>query len=285
MRLTVFGMGYLGVTHSACMAELGHEVLGVELDQEKLARLRNGDLPIYEPGLQELLVKHLESGQLRLTASYEEAADWGDVFFIAVGTPQKEGEFAADLRYVEAVVEQLVPLLTRDAVVLGKSTVPVGTAARLATRADELAKDVTAEIAWNPEFLREGCAIKDTLGPIVWCWVVIRQGRAEAVAREVYAPLLAEGTPFIVTDLATSELVKTAANAFLATKISFINSIAEICSAAGADVKAVAEAMGHDPRIGRHFLRPGLGFGGGCLPKDIRAFMARAGELRCRGSC
>ena len=188
MRLTVFGMGYLGVTHSACLAELGHEVLGVELDQEKLARLRNGDLPIYEPGLQELLVKHLESGQLRLTASYEEAADWGDVFFIAVGTPQKEGEFAADLRYVEAVVEQLVPLLTRDAVVLGKSTVPVGTAAKLASRADELAKDVTVEIAWNPEFLREGCAIKDTLEPDRLVLGRDPQGRAEEVAREIYAP-------------------------------------------------------------------------------------------------
>jgi UDPglucose 6-dehydrogenase len=272
-------MGYLGITHAACMAELGHDVLGVEVDEDKLAKFAAGTLPIYEPGLEELYRKHIESGRLRVTASYEDAAEWGDVFFVAVGTPQKDGDFAADLRYVDAVIDSLVPLLRRDAVILGKSTVPVGTAHQLANRADELAKDVTVEVAWNPEFLREGSAVADTLRPDRLVVGVQPGGRAEAVAREVYAPLIAAGTPFLVTDPATAELVKVTANAFLATKISFINAVAEVCSAAGADVKAVANAVGLDARIGTAYLHPGLGFGGGCLPKDVRAFMARAGEL------
>ena len=279
MRLTILGMGYLGATHAACMAELGHEVLGVEVHADKLARLAKGEVPFYEPGLTELLRKHIESGRLKVTASYPEAADWGDVFFIAVGTPQKKGEYGADLRYVDAVIDELVPLLTRDAVIFGKSTVPVGTAQRLAERADELAKDITVEIAWNAEFLREGFAIEDTLHPDRLVLGQTKGGKAEIVAREVYARVLAQGTPFVVTDTATSELVKASANAFLATKISFINAIAEVCAAAGADVKAVADAIGYDARIGRKYLNPGLGFGGGCLPKDIRAFVARAGEI------
>jgi UDPglucose 6-dehydrogenase len=279
VRLTVLGMGYLGATHAVCMAELGHEVLGVEVHADKLARLAKGEVPFYEPGLTELLRKHIESGRLKVTASYPEAADWGDVFFIAVGTPQKKGEYGADLRYVDAVIDELVPLLTRDAVIFGKSTVPVGTAQRLAERADELAKDITVEIAWNAEFLREGFAIEDTLHPDRLVLGQTKGGKAEIVAREVYARVLAQGTPFVVTDTATSELVKASANAFLATKISFINAIAEVCAAAGADVKAVADAIGYDARIGRKYLNPGLGFGGGCLPKDIRAFVARAGEI------
>jgi UDPglucose 6-dehydrogenase len=279
VRLTVLGMGYLGATHAACMAELGHEVLGVEVHADKLARLAKGEVPFYEPGLTELLRKHIESGRLKVTASYREAADWGDVFFIAVGTPQKNGGYGADLRYVDAVIDELVPLLTRDAVIFGKSTVPVGTAQRLAERADELAKDITVEIAWNAEFLREGFAIEDTLHPDRLVLGQTKGGKAEIVAREVYARVLAQGTPFVVTDTATSELVKASANAFLATKISFINAIAEVCAAAGADVKAVADAIGYDARIGRKYLNPGLGFGGGCLPKDIRAFVARAGEI------
>ncbi|MGK2880788.1 MAG: UDP-glucose dehydrogenase family protein [Mycobacterium sp.] len=279
MRLTVFGLGYLGATHAACMAELGHDVLGVEVSSERLAMLAEGELPFYEPGLTELFAKHLDSGKLRVTGSYHEAAQWGDVFFIGVGTPQKDGEYAADLRYVDAVIDQIVPLLTRDALVIGKSTVPVGTAQRLATRAEALAQRVRVEIAWNPEFLREGRAIADTLHPDRLVLGCAPDGKAEAVVREVYADVLAEGTPFVITDTATSELVKVSANAFLATKVSFINAIAEVCSAAGADVKAVADAIGYDARIGRRYLNPGLGFGGGCLPKDIRAFMARAGEL------
>jgi UDPglucose 6-dehydrogenase len=279
MRLTVFGLGYLGGTHAACMAELGHEVLGVEIDRDRLAKLTQGQVPFYEPGLSELLGIHISSGQLQITDSYERAADWGDVFFIAVGTPSNLGEDSTDLSQVESVIDSLVPLLKRDAVIFGKSTVPVGTAQTLTCRADELTKDVLVEIAWNPEFLREGHAINDTLHPDRLVLGQTDGGRAEAVAREIYAPLLASGTPFIVTDTATAELVKVSANAFLATKISFINAIADICSASGADVRAVADAIGLDARIGRRFLNAGLGFGGGCLPKDIRAFMVRAGEL------
>ncbi len=279
MRLTILGLGYLGATHAACMAELGHDVLGVEVDRDRLTKLTRGEVPFYEPGLSELLGKHIGSGGLQVTDSYERAADWADVFFIAVGTPPKMGENSADLSQVEAVIDDLVPLLKRDALILGKSTVPVGTAQTLAGRAKDLAKDVLVEIAWNPEFLREGHAIDDTLHPDRVVLGRTLEGSAESVAREIYAPLLAEGTPFIVTDTATAELVKVSANAFLATKISFINAIAEVCSAAGADVRAVADAIGLDARIGRRFLNAGLGFGGGCLPKDIRAFVARAGEL------
>ncbi len=279
MRLTVLGLGYLGATHAACMAELGHSVLGVEVDRNKLAKLASGDLPFYEPGLSELFNKHVSSSQLQLTDSYERAAEWGDVFFIAVGTPPSAGENSADLSQVNAVVESLVPLLKRDAVIVGKSTVPVGTAQALAARSQELAEGVQVEVAWNPEFLREGHAIVDTLHPDRLVLGRTPDGTAESLTREIYAPILDEGTPFIVTDTASAELVKVSANAFLATKISFINAIAEVCSAAGADVRVVADAIGLDPRIGRHFLNAGLGFGGGCLPKDIRAFMARAGEL------
>lgn len=280
MKLVVLGMGYLGATHAACMAEIGHEVLGVEVVPEKREMLASGEVPFFEPGLPELLKKHIDSGRLRVTASYGEAADFADVFFIAVGTPQKKGEYSADLKYVDAAIDELVPMLTRDALILGKSTVPVGTAQRLAERADDLVKDgVSVEIAWNPEFLREGYAVNDTLHPDRLVLGRIAGGHAERLAREIYEPILAERTPFLVTDPQTAELVKTSANAFLATKISFINAIAEVCDAAGADVQAIADAIGYDARIGRRFLNAGLGFGGGCLPKDIRAFMARAGEL------
>lgn len=280
--IAVFGTGYLGATHAACMAELGHQVLGVDVDESKLAKLEAGEVPFYEPGLDEVLQRNIAAGRLRFTASYEEAAEFADVHFIGVGTPQKKGEFAADLTYVDAVIQRLAPLLTRSAVIFGKSTVPVGTAERLGAMARALApagSDV--EVAWNPEFLREGFAVQDTLHPdrLVLGIDRSRPGRAEEVARKVYRQLLAENIPFLVTDLATSELVKTSANAFLATKISFINAIAEVCEAAGADVTVLADAIGYDARIGRRFLNAGIGFGGGCLPKDIRAFMARAGEI------
>ncbi|MFZ2172732.1 MAG: UDP-glucose/GDP-mannose dehydrogenase family protein [Rhodococcus sp. (in: high G+C Gram-positive bacteria)] len=281
-RIAVFGTGYLGATHAACMAELGHDVLGVDVDVAKLARLESGEVPFYEPGLEEVLRRNIAAGRLRFTSSYEEAAAFADVHFLGVGTPQKKGEFAADLRYVDAVIESLAPLITGPAVIFGKSTVPVGTAERLGIRARELSPaGDSLEIAWNPEFLREGFAIQDTLHPdrLVLGTDRDRPGRAEGVAREVYSQLLDENIPFVVTDLATAELVKTSANAFLATKISFINAISEVCEAAGADVTVLADAIGHDARIGRRFLNAGLGFGGGCLPKDIRAFMARAGEL------
>lgn len=281
-RMAVYGTGYLGATHAACMGELGHEVLGVDVDVGKLAKLRQGQAPFYEPGLDELLKRNVDAGRLRFTASYEEAARFANVHFIAVATPQKHGEFGADLRYVNAVVETLAPLLTEPAVILGKSTVPVGTAAELGIRARSFAPAGDAvDVAWNPEFLREGHAVDDTLHPdrIVLGVDKDRPGRSEEVARGIYAKMVEQRIPFLVTDLATSELVKTSANAFLATKISFINAMAELCEVTGADVSVLADAIGYDARIGRKFLNAGIGFGGGCLPKDIRAFMARAGEL------
>ncbi|WP_137146630.1 UDP-glucose/GDP-mannose dehydrogenase family protein [Mycolicibacterium sp. CR10] len=281
-RVAVFGTGYLGATHAACMAELGHEVLGVDVDVGKLAKLEAGEAPFYEPNLKGMLKRNVDAGHLRFTTSYEEAAEFADTHFIAVATPQKQGEFAADLRCVDAVIETLAPLLTGPAVIFGKSTVPVGTAARLGARARELAPVGDAvEVAWNPEFLREGHAVQDTLHPdrIVLGVDESRRGRAEQVARDVYGVILDGGVPFLVADLQTAELVKMSANAFLATKISFINAMAEVCEVAGADVSVLADAIGYDERIGRRFLNAGIGFGGGCLPKDIRAYMARAGEL------
>jgi len=282
MRMVVIGTGYLGATHAACMAELGHEVLGVDIDPAKIVKLEAGEVPFYEPGLGEVLRRATSNGLLRFSSSYEEAAEFADVFFVAVATPQKKGEFGADLTYVDSVIETLAPLLDKPAVIFGKSTVPVGTAARLGLAARSLSPAADAvEVAWNPEFLREGFAVQDTLHPDRLVVGVDQRsaGRAERVAREIYADMLSAGVPFIATDLATAELVKASANAFLATKISFINAIAEVCEASGADVTVLADALGHDERIGRRFLNAGLGFGGGCLPKDIRAFMARAGEL------
>nr|WP_281390578.1 UDP-glucose/GDP-mannose dehydrogenase family protein [Sphaerisporangium rubeum] len=277
--MTVIGTGYLGATHAACMAALGFEVLGLDVDPVKIARLRAGELPIYEPGLQDLMRRGLESGRLRFTTSYEEIAEFGDVHFVCVGTPQKKGEYAADVSYLDAVVESLAPHLTRECLVVGKSTVPVGTAQRLADKLARLAPSgALVELAWNPEFLREGFAVKDTLHPDRIVLGVVSD-KAEKIMREVYEPMLREGTPMVITDYPTAELVKVAANAFLATKISFINAMAEVCEAAHADVKDLSLALSFDERIGGRFLNPGLGFGGGCLPKDIRAFMARAGEL------
>jgi UDPglucose 6-dehydrogenase len=279
-RLTVFGTGYLGATHAVCMAELGYDVLGVDVDAEKVETLASGRVPFFEPGLEPLLRKNIEAGRLRFTTSYAEAAEFGDVHFLCVGTPQKAGEYAADLRYVDAVVTTLAPYLDRPCLVVGKSTVPVGTAARLAERlVAESPAGQGIELAWNPEFLREGFAVEDTLRPDRLVIGIREGGRAEAVLREVYAPLLDAGTPLVVADFPTAELVKVSANAFLATKISFINAMAEVCESAHADVKKLSEALSYDTRIGGRFLHAGLGFGGGCLPKDIRAFMARAGEL------
>jgi UDPglucose 6-dehydrogenase len=279
LRIAVLGTGYLGATHAAAMAELGFDVLGMDIDKAKVDLLASGTVPFYEPGLEELLQRHVATGRLRFTTSYEEIAAFGDVHFLCVQTPQRKGDFAADLTYVDGVVDGLAPHLDRPCLVVGKSTVPVGTAERLAERVAELAPaGDDAVLVWNPEFLREGYAVQDTLQPdrIV---VGVRTPGAEQPLRTVYAPLLDAGVPFLVTDLATAELVKVAANAFLATKISFINAMAELCDASGADVVQLADAIGYDDRIGRKFLGAGIGFGGGCLPKDIRAFMARAGEL------
>ncbi|POX54384.1 UDP-glucose/GDP-mannose dehydrogenase family protein [Streptomyces sp. Ru72] len=284
LKITVIGTGYLGATHAAAMAELGFEVLGLDVVPEKIEMLQRGEVPMYEPGLEELLLKHVagvegSSGRLRFTMDWAELAEFGDVHFLCVNTPQKHGEYACDMSYVEAAIASLAPHLRGPALVVGKSTVPVGSADRLAAYlAEHAPAGGDAELAWNPEFLREGFAVKDTLHPdrIV---VGVRSERAEKLLREVYATPLSEGTPFVVTDFPTAELVKTAANSFLATKISFINAMAEVCEAADADVAKLAEAIGYDDRIGKKFLRAGIGFGGGCLPKDIRAFMARAGEL------
>jgi UDPglucose 6-dehydrogenase len=284
LKLTVIGTGYLGATHAAAMAELGFEVLGLDIDPRKIELLSRGEVPMYEPGLADLLARHVTgmagaSGRLRFTTSWEEVAEFGDVHFVCVNTPQKQGEYACDMSHVENAFATLAPLLRRPALVVGKSTVPVGSAVRLAATLRELAPvGAAAELAWNPEFLREGFAVEDTLHPdrIV---IGVASEQAEALLREVYAAPLAEGTPFVVADYPTAELVKTAANAFLATKISFINAMAEVSEAAGGDVAKLAEAIGYDDRIGHKFLRAGIGFGGGCLPKDIRAFMARAGEL------
>jgi len=264
------------------MAELGFEVLGVDVDVERVKSLSAGRLPFFEPGLAELLSAQVESGRLRFTTSYAEAADFGDVHFVCVSTPQRAGDFAADVSRLDAVVTDLAPLLDRPCVVVGKSTVPVGTAERMRQRLRQLAPagDAVA-LAWNPEFLREGHAIDDTVAPdrLVLGLAGGDDPTTEQTLRAVYTGPIAAGSPVVVCDLATAELVKVAANAFLATKVSFINAMAELCEAAGADVTRLAEAIGHDERIGRRFLNAGLGFGGGCLPKDIRAFMARAGEL------
>lgn len=291
--MTVFGTGYLGATHAACMAEMGHDVLGVDVDPEKIQALSEGRVPFFEPGLPEILTRNIEAGRLRFTTDYAEAAEFADVHFIGVGTPQRKGSYAADTTYVNAVIETLAPLVSGNHTIFGKSTVPVGTAHELQQKADEIVaaslNNARITIAWNPEFLREGHAVKDTLHPDR---IVLglggdssnsddraEQQRVEDLAREIYAPALEEGTPFLVMDLPTAELVKVSANAFLATKISFINAVSELCEIVGADVTALADAIGMDDRIGRKFLGAGLGFGGGCLPKDIRAFMARAGEL------
>lgn len=277
MKLSVIGCGYLGAVHAAAMASLGHQVIGVDTDAAKVNALSRGDAPFFEPGFADLLSDGVESGRLRFTTNVADATGC-DVHFLAVNTPQQRDGYAADLSYVDAAIDSLLPHLRPGDVVAGKSTVPVGTAAVLAERI----APTGATLVWSPEFLREGWAVQDTIDPdriVVGVPDTDEGARAAEVMRQVYYPSVAKGTPFIVTDYATAELVKVAANAFLATKISFINAMAEIAEATGADVTQLADAIGHDPRIGRRFLGAGIGFGGGCLPKDIRAFSARAEEL------
>jgi UDPglucose 6-dehydrogenase len=279
VKISVFGCGYLGAVHAVCMAELGHDVVGIDIDERQVAALSDGRAPFFEPGLDGLLANPDRQGTLSFTID-PGAAAVAKVHFICVGTPQRRGENAADLTYVDAAVEDLIPYLSPGDIVVGKSTVPVGTAERIQERLAETQPDVA--LVWNPEFLREGHAIDDTLRPdrIVYGVPAGEEGqRAAAVLDEVYASALAGGTPKVLTDVTTAQLVKVAANSFLATKISFINAMAELCEATGADVTRLADAIGYDDRIGRKYLNAGLGFGGGCLPKDIRAFMARAGEL------
>ena len=278
LKFSVIGTGYLGATHAAAMSSLGFEVIGVDVEAAKVAALSKGKVPFYEPGLEELLEQEVNSGRLHFTTDISEIKDC-DVHFICVGTPQQKGSLAADLTYVNAALEAVAPHAKKGSLVVGKSTVPVGTAQRLLNRLKAL--NPGADLAWNPEFLREGFAVEDTLRPNRLV-VGVTNDNAENILKEVYAQLLETGIPWIRADLPTSELVKVAANSFLATKISFINAMAEVCEAAEGDVTVLARAIGYDPRIGSRFLQAGIGFGGGCLPKDIRAFMARADELGAR---
>jgi UDPglucose 6-dehydrogenase len=275
MKLSVIGCGYLGATHAACMSSLGFQVVGIDTDQSKVDLLSKGELPFYEPGLDSLLASEIKTGRLTFTTDFSAAAD-ADVHFICVGTPQSKEGLAADLTFVKSAIAAIAPFLKDGALVVGKSTVPVGTAQAL--REILAVSAPHADLAWNPEFLREGFAVEDTLRPNRLVVGVVND-RAEDILKEVYQPIIDLGTPWIRADLPTSELVKVAANSFLATKISFINAMAEVCEAAGGDVTVLAKAIGYDPRIGSRFLQAGIGFGGGCLPKDIRAFMARAEEL------
>lgn len=280
LKLSVIGTGYLGATHAAAMSSLGFTVVGVDNDPAKVALLQSGKVPFYEPHLDELLEKELASGRLRFTADIAEVSDC-DVHFICVGTPQKAESLAADLSYVDAALNAVARHAKPGSLIVGKSTVPVGTAQRLRKVVSEINPEV--ELAWNPEFLREGFAVEDTLRPNRLV-VGVTSDEAERKLKEVYQDLLDADIPWIRADLPTSELVKVAANSFLATKISFINAMAEICEVAGGDVTTLAKAIGYDPRIGSRFLQAGIGFGGGCLPKDIRAFMARSEELGARQS-
>jgi UDPglucose 6-dehydrogenase len=279
MKLSVIGCGYLGAVHASAMVELGHDVVGIDVDADKIAQLAQGKPPFFEPGLSEILTKATATGRLRFSTDIADAAG-AKVHFVGVGTPQKAGSYAADLTYVDAAITGLIPHLAEGDLVVGKSTVPVGTAARLAGLITDSGSG--ASLVWNPEFLREGFAVQDTISPdrLVYGVAPGAEGeRSVTLLNEVYAAAIAAETPLVVTDYATAELVKVAANAFLATKISFINAMAEIAEVTGADVTQLADAIGFDARIGRRFLNAGVGFGGGCLPKDIRAFTARAEEL------
>jgi UDPglucose 6-dehydrogenase len=275
--MSVIGTGYLGAVHASCMASLGHEVVGYDIDAAKVEALSRGISPFFEPEFEKLLGSALATGRLRFTGCAEEAVRGARLHFVCVGTPQQSGSDAADLRFVEAAMQTVAESADCDGLIVGKSTVPVGTAQRLA---DTLGDDEgpRLELAWNPEFLREGMAVHDTLHPDRLVFGVASE-HAEKALMEVYAKIIDNGAPYITTDLATAEMVKVAANAFLATKVSFINAMAEVCEVTNADVVKLSEALGYDERIGRRFLNAGLGFGGGCLPKDIRAFSARAGEL------
>lgn len=278
MKITVIGLGYLGATHAVAMAKVGHQVIGIEPNQQKIDSLVQGKAGFFEPGLDEELAKQIAAGRIEFKLAHDESSRDADIHFICVGTPQTPGSMAADTRYLESAIRDVAPYLRSDALVVGKSTVPVGTAVKLTAQLAQATAFDQPNLAWNPEFLREGTALEDSLNPDRLV-IGVTNERSEELLRKVFAPMIDAGVPFLVTDLATAELVKAAANAFLATKISFINAMAEIAEVSGADASQLAKAIGYDERIGNKFLRNGVGFGGGCLPKDIRALMARAEEL------
>ena len=281
MKISVIGCGYLGAVHAVAMASLGHNVVGIDSNRAKISSLSSGQPTILEPGFADLLREGLDSGRLAFSAD-PEAAGGARVHFIGVGTPQRPDSHAADLAFLNDAVDSLLPCLREGDVVAGKSTVPVGTAAALEPRI----RRAGGCLVWNPEFLREGSAVRDTLEPDRLVYGLSREEADSRAGRdaldECYGALLAAGVPRLTMDFATAELVKVAANSFLATKISFINAMSQACDATGADVVELARALGFDERIGRLFLRAGIGFGGGCLPKDIRALRARAEELDLR---
>jgi UDPglucose 6-dehydrogenase len=270
MRMSVIGCGHLGATHAACMASLGHEVIGVDIDEDKVSLLNSGKGWFHEPGLDPMLAENIERGRLGFTTNIAEAAEFANIHFIGVATPG-HGDGSYDLSQLHAALSSLAPHLRGDCLIIGKSTVPPGTAANLQAMMDGMLSPglARAEIVWNPEFLREGHAIEDTLRPDRIVVGAVSAGAA-ATIEEIYQPLIETGIPLILTDRATSELAKGAANAFLATKISFINAMADICAATGGDVSALARSLGLDPRIGQAFLKAGMGYGGACLPKDVR---------------
>jgi UDPglucose 6-dehydrogenase len=278
MKITVIGLGYLGATHAVAMAKVGHHVIGIEPNQQKIDSLLQGKAGFYEPGLDDALAEQIAAGRIEFKSAHDEASRAADIHFICVGTPQTPGSMAADTSYLESAIRDVAPYLREDALVVGKSTVPVGTAFKLTEQLATATGFSSPNLAWNPEFLREGTALEDSLSPDRLV-IGVTNSRSEELLRAVFAPMISAGIPFLVTDLATAELVKAAANAFLATKISFINAMAEIAEVSGADATALAKAIGYDERIGNKFLRNGVGFGGGCLPKDIRALVARAEEL------
>lgn len=277
MRVVMIGTGYVGLVSGACFAEFGAEVTCVDVDLAKVARLRAGEIPIYEPGLQALVAKNVRDGRLAFSTDLAACVGHADLVFIAVGTPSRRGDGFADLSFVHEAARQLAPLLQGYTVVVDKSTVPVGTARNVARLIRELNPDADFEMASNPEFLREGAAISDFMRPdrVV---LGVESPRAEKLLRELYRPLNLIETPIVVTGLESAELIKYAANAFLATKISFINEISTLCEAVGADVHAVAKGMGMDKRIGGKFLHPGPGYGGSCFPKDTQALVRIAQE-------
>ena len=272
MRIVMIGTGYVGLVSGACFSDFGHDVICVDKDQSKIDALLAGEIPIFEPGLDELVAKNVEAGRLSFTLDLAEALPEADAVFIAVGTPSRRGDGHADLSYVHAAAREMAPLLKNDAVVVTKSTVPVGTGDEVERIIREVCPDLQFSVASNPEFLREGAAIEDFKRPdrVV---VGVETETAEQVMQAIYRPLTRNDTPLLMMSRRGAELTKYAANAFLATKISFINEIADLCEKVGADVRDVAKGIGMDSRIGSRFLQPGPGYGGSCFPKDTLALL------------